>query len=29
MPIEEGKIVEGVVSGITSFGAFIQLRKVR
>ena len=25
MPIEEGKVVEGTVSGITSFGAFIQL----
>ncbi|MGI6706058.1 MAG: S1 domain-containing RNA-binding protein [Clostridia bacterium] len=25
MPIEVGSIVEGVVSGITSFGAFIQL----
>ena len=25
MPVEVGKIVEGVVSGITSFGAFIQL----
>lgn len=25
MPIEEGKVVEGVVSSITSFGAFIQL----
>lgn len=25
MPIEEGKVVEGTVSGITNFGAFIQL----
>jgi len=25
MPIEEGKVVEGTVSSITSFGAFIQL----
>ncbi|MFZ5354789.1 MAG: S1 domain-containing RNA-binding protein [Bacillota bacterium] len=25
MPIEEGKVVEGIVSSITSFGAFIQL----
>jgi S1 RNA binding domain protein len=25
MPIEEGKVVEGVVASITSFGAFIQL----
>ncbi|MGE5629548.1 MAG: S1 domain-containing RNA-binding protein [Caulobacteraceae bacterium] len=25
MPIEEGKVVEGVVSSITNFGAFIQL----
>lgn len=25
MPIEEGKIVEGIVSSITNFGAFIQL----
>ncbi len=25
MPVEVGKIIEGVVSGITSFGAFIQL----
>ena len=25
MPLEEGKIVEGVVASITSFGAFIQL----
>ena len=25
MPIEEGKVIEGVVSSITSFGAFIQL----
>lgn len=25
MPLEEGKVVEGTVSGITSFGAFIQL----
>ncbi|MHB1392832.1 MAG: S1 domain-containing RNA-binding protein [Clostridia bacterium] len=25
MPIEEGMVVEGVVSSITSFGAFIQL----
>lgn len=25
MPIEEGKVVEGVVASITSFGAFVQL----
>jgi S1 RNA binding domain protein len=25
MPIEEGKVIEGVVASITSFGAFIQL----
>jgi len=25
MPIEEGKVVEGTVSSITNFGAFIQL----
>jgi len=25
MPIEEGKVVEGIVSSITSFGAFVQL----
>ena len=25
MPIEEGKVVEGIVSSITNFGAFIQL----
>lgn len=25
MPIEEGKVVEGIVSSITGFGAFIQL----
>lgn len=25
MPIEEGKVVEGTVASITSFGAFIQL----
>lgn len=25
MPLEEGKVVEGVVTSITSFGAFIQL----
>lgn len=25
MPVEVGKVVEGKVSGITSFGAFIQL----
>jgi len=25
MPIEEGKIVEGVVANITKFGAFVQL----
>lgn len=25
MPIEEGKVVEGIVASITSFGAFIQL----
>lgn len=27
MPVEVGKIVEGVVTGITNFGAFIQLEK--
>ena len=27
MPLEVGKVVEGVVTGITSFGAFIQLEK--
>lgn len=27
MPVEIGKVVEGVVTGITNFGAFIQLEK--
>lgn len=27
MPVEVGKVVEGVVTGITNFGAFIQLEK--
>lgn len=25
MPVTEGKVVEGIVSGITNFGAFVQL----
>ena len=29
MPIEEGKVVEGTVSSITNFGAFIQLPEGR
>ena len=27
MPVEVGRVVEGVVTGITNFGAFIQLEK--
>ncbi len=29
MPIEEGKVIEGTVSSITNFGAFIQLPEGR
>lgn len=27
MPVEVGKVVEGIVTGITNFGAFVQLEK--
>ena len=27
MPVEVGMVVEGIVTGITNFGAFVQLEK--
>ncbi|MCR1899040.1 S1 domain-containing RNA-binding protein [Irregularibacter muris] len=27
MPVEVGKVIEGIVTGITNFGAFVQLEK--